>query len=612
VHFLFVANALLASGFWVHYVSSGFQASGLLDGYYVLQAQAILEGRLSISPGPLEMFYHDVSLYGGSYYFYWGMLPAALFVLFQTLCGATIAHYAVVWTLLFTLVYSCQLILALIIRVAENDPLKAAPIAQVWAMPLVWLFIFNPPFHNAHDWFFGRFIIYEQAIVFGLAPAMLALFLILRGLERRAARDLCAASFLLCVASWSRPTWGIIACLSIPLALWAVFRLKGNEARFGLVAAMWLGGAFLLLADLALINFIRFETVWDFGFIHANSQIYLFQRSIVSLFSAETRFWNFLYSGLHYYAPASLIQALGIEENASVFVEGISPSLFDSAPQFFLPIALSPIAFMKVRRVRAKLVAPFLVAGAAALYIAAFLCAVGILVVMRFFMESYIFLIIFLFTVALILCPLRWALGLTVAWLIIYVPHNAATFLNTTPELRLLEPGGLNSASLETRKNKKTFFMEPNPVWHRGSLSARKLSAARRYNVIGLRGVQGDLLGCDDILAAYIIPQPTASAEYGSVDVLHLKGVKAIRVNGSLAIFLDRRPVGLIPIRTDQMINISLKLENPLPREGPVQTLLAFYPANRTSLSPRPLFSPAFAFTEMSLGRKAPGSSGRY
>lgn len=606
---LFLLNGLLASGFWVSYVSSGFQSEGILDGYYVLQARALLEGRLSISPGPLDMFYHDVSLYGGSYYFYWGMLPAAMFAVFQRLCGATIAHYGVVWIFLFSLVYYYQIIVALIISCAGNDGHYENPTVQLWAMPLVWLFIFNPPFYNTDNWFFGRFVIYEQAIVFGLALVTPALFLILRGLTKRRPSDLCGASFLLCLATCSRASWGLLMCLSIPLALWGILRLKARirKGRFGGIGYLkWLLGTLSVGVGLAALNFARFGSPLDVGVVHQNAAAFVYQRSIVSLFSLETGLWDFICNALWYYGPTNWPQSLGVIAKSSTFVEGVPPGFFAFAPQFILPAVCAPIAFYKVWRGKQALVIPFLVTGGAALYITVFICAVGILVVMRFFVECYILLLLFLFVVALSSLP-RWcAIALTAASLGIYVPHNAASFIKITPQLRLLDPAAAGAAPLNSRQVNATFFLEPNPVWHQGSVSIQTLASGRLYNLIGLRGARDQLLAGEDILAAYIIPSTGAHTLAGASGVVRIKGLRAIGVDGSIAVFLDRRPVGRIPVTTDQSLDAEMILAVPLTNGGPLQVLLAFFPGNGTSLAPRPLFSPAFVFTEIALGRSGP------
>jgi len=77
VFFALFLSALIATFLWVYYLSQGFSQPGILDGFIDIQAYAIQKGQIAITPDYHHMFYHDVSLYKGNYYFYWGLLPSA-------------------------------------------------------------------------------------------------------------------------------------------------------------------------------------------------------------------------------------------------------------------------------------------------------------------------------------------------------------------------------------------------------------------------------------------------------------------------------------------------------------------------------------------------------
>ena len=187
----FLANALLVSLAWLYFVSHGFTANGIVDGVYEIQASMLGQGRLAIVPGPLERFYHDALMYWGQYYFYWGLLPSAVLLALTTVFGRFAGHYATVFGFLFLFVYFYQRIIARILACAsvnapggsEQSGLRAA--GTIAAITLTWLLIFVIPFPGELSWFFGRFAVYEQQVLFGLALAFPGLYLLVTGIEKK-------------------------------------------------------------------------------------------------------------------------------------------------------------------------------------------------------------------------------------------------------------------------------------------------------------------------------------------------------------------------------------------------------------------------------------------
>ena len=70
VFFALFLSALFATFMWVYYLSQGFSQPGILDAFIDIQAYALQNGHITITPDYHNIFYHDVSLYNGNYYFY--------------------------------------------------------------------------------------------------------------------------------------------------------------------------------------------------------------------------------------------------------------------------------------------------------------------------------------------------------------------------------------------------------------------------------------------------------------------------------------------------------------------------------------------------------------
>jgi hypothetical protein len=178
-------NALAATLIWLGYVSDGFSSQAILDGVYEIQAASLARGSLVITPGPLEVFYYDAIMYWGSYYFYWGLLPSAAFLALELSIGRIAAHYTIVFAAFFSIIFFLQLF---IVEILESSGVEDSP--SGWSLYggssiLTWLLLFVLPYPAERGWFFGRFVVYEQQILFGLAFALPGLYCAVKGIKEK-------------------------------------------------------------------------------------------------------------------------------------------------------------------------------------------------------------------------------------------------------------------------------------------------------------------------------------------------------------------------------------------------------------------------------------------
>lgn len=599
-------NSCAVTAFWLYYLSQGFQSSGILDGFYEIQAMALSRCSLAVTPGPLEFFYHDVCIYKGSYYFYWGLLPAYFYLCVSTVLGRLAAHYVCAAAFLFSLVYSWQLIIALVVRVASKDSDPESVVVRLTPAPLLWLFLFSLPFHEPGHWFYARFVIYEQAIVFGLAFAMPAVYFAILGFSERRSSYICVSALLLSLAAWTRGTWLAPACLAIVLAVYAVMRFRREPAStlMSLAERACLVCSVLLLLGLPALNYTRFDSPWDFGLVHQDSQLYVYQRGIARLFSLDTRWWTFVTNLLLYYGPMSWVTSVGLVEKSASVCEGVPPGFFASAPQFLVIAMLTPYAVYQMRKEKPKLIVPFLVVGIIALFLSIQVAAFGTMVIPRYFVECYFFVLICMFIILLSLFPRLYGVVVMFALLAIYIPFSVGSFAKVVPELRLLDPIPPTTESPNAKTANKVFFIERNVAWPQGSVSTQNGDSFRRYNLIGLRAAATQMLAGEDVATAYIIPSSEGPGDVESGGCVAIDGLHALATEGTVGVFIDARQVGQIPLRPGLSVDSELCFRNALGSEGPTHVMLAFFPGQQAALNPRPLCSPCFAFRKLRLQRR--------
>jgi hypothetical protein len=236
-------------------------------GYYNLQAEAFLTGRLSlpVTPKPELMALpnpydanankayrlHDASLYKGKYYLYFGPVPVlALFLPWRVITGSGIPeNLAIVVFLTAGYVFSCLLLL-LLLRAADvrsSQWLKAAAVAALGLCQAAPILLRRPE-------------IYEVAIASAFCFSMGGLYL----LALRIVRDDQApwtgilAGLFFGLAAGCRPQFSVVAIMVASVYGWHMRRARRDIALFA--APIVLCG--LLLAG---YNYARFDSPFEFG-----------------------------------------------------------------------------------------------------------------------------------------------------------------------------------------------------------------------------------------------------------------------------------------------------------------------------------------------------------
>ncbi len=578
---------------------------GLLDGFYELQARALSRLHLAIEPDPMHWFYYDVSLYNGQYYFYWGMLPALMFAGFVKVFGKVVSSYLVVSCFLFSFIYFFQRIIGSIVDNAVRDEESHKSWLKVSSLPLLWLFIFNLPFPaNKNTWFFGRFGIYEQQIIFGLAIIMPALFLLIKGIQKYNSSTLCLAVFLCSLAAWTRGSWFVLACLALPVFLFCSALADKDFFRQAVMqrAGLWLIAAAVLLIALLCLNFIRFDSFFDFGLRHQNPTNYDYLRAQNGIFSPATKLWNFAYNLLGYYGAPGLIKYLGLIKKSSSAAEFYPTSFFYFNPQFLPVLVLAPLGVYRAYKKSRELFLWMIGTGLTAVYITMLIAAVGNFVILRYFIEIYFFVLLFFFIVIVALIPYRFAILIMVLLLVVPLPGNIKAFATFTPELRLIAPDNncTNGPCEKGTPSQQEFFIERTVTWPRESVSIDKIDRFRIYNLIGIApGADGMLFG-EDVAATYIIPG-SAGLRDGTKSMLSIKSLTAVGCNGNARFYVDGHYIGNLVVSAKTAIDGQLFFDNKSLRQAPYQILIIFLPENNKSLPAHSSGRPVFRFKEISL-----------
>lgn len=604
MRYLFLLNSLAATFFWVYFLSHGFHAAGLLDGVYELQAQALAQFRLSIEPGPKEFFYFDSSLYNGQYYFYQGLLPAIIHAGFMKIFGRIISSYLVTAGFLFSFVYFFQRILGDIVESVSKD----SDSHQFWlkssTLPLLWLFLFNLPFpFNEMNWFFGRFSIYEQQIVFALAVIMPALFLLIRGLKTQNELMVCYSALLCSLAAWTRGSWFIFACIAIAAAfIYSAWHRNAN--LFGAPSrkvVLWLMASISLLCGLLVLNFFRFESLLDFGLKHQNPTSYAYLRTLTGAFSPATKFWNFIFNIFAYYGSADLVKDLALMGKSSSGWEYFPTSFFRYNPQFLPVLILAPWGLLQAYRKNRELFLLMVGIGLTAIYMNVFIAAVATFSILRFFVEFYYFVMLVFFMVIVVLVPFRFALPAIILLLCVHLPGNIEAFASFRPELRLVNPENMEVIVDENRhKMAQTPFMEKDPIWFKQTVSYSSRETFTEYNGIGAYPGSGEMILSRDMAALYIVPGRVTEGACSKTAVT-VKGLKSINVDGTVRFYLDGCYIGDLRLNMQTVTTDCLPVKDTLQREAPYQILMVFIPEGKKFFPPRPSRKTVFVFKEISL-----------
>jgi hypothetical protein len=605
MRYFYLLNSLAATFFWVYFLSDGFHAAGLLDAVYELQAQALAQFRLSIEPGPRDVFYFDVCLFNGKYYFYQGMLPAVLHACFMKLLGRVASSYLVTSGFLFCFIYFFQKIIG---DIVENT-LKSEDSPRFWlklgSLPLLWLFLFNLPFpYSEYNWFFRRFAIYEQQIIFALAVMMPAIFLLMRGLAAQNEQFVCIAVFLCSLAAWTRITWFVFAVIVI-IAVYFYSAWSRSGKLLSMASRkviLWQIASIIMLGGLLFLNFLRFDSFFEFGQKHLNPTAYIYLRTIIGAFSPATNFWDFAFNIFSYYGSPDLVRYLGLIGKSSSNWEYMPASYFYFNPQFLPIFVLVPLGLHKAFRKNRGLFLMMACIGLTAIYMNLLITAAGPVVILRYFIEFYYFVLLLFFLVVVVLIPYRFALPAIILLLCVPLPGNLGAFATFRPELRLVDPDkNLKMIVDETQhKSRSAPFIEKNAVWFKQTVSYSNRATFKKYNGIGVYPGSDELILSKDMAALYIVPG-RVTTDICAKGALIVKGLKSIGADGTVRFYIDGCHIGDLRVNMKTSAHGCLPVGKKLQREAPYQILMVFIPEDRKYLPPRVVKGPVLKFKAISL-----------
>ena len=240
--------------------------------YYNLLSDGFLSGHLhlNVTPDPnllalpnpydpatnLAFAQHDMSLYDGKYYLYWGPTPALLlFIPFRLLPLGDLPETLAVF--LFAFIGFCFSIACL--RALAQRFVPGAPRWMLAATAVALAFGNVLPFTLRRVW------IYEVAITAGFCLSFIALYLLITGLRDgvRLGR-LAAASLLIGLAVGARPTMIVWALGLVVVTAVLYHRTPDRRARRQVAGAL-LGPVVVIGFLLMLYNVLRFGSPVELG-----------------------------------------------------------------------------------------------------------------------------------------------------------------------------------------------------------------------------------------------------------------------------------------------------------------------------------------------------------
>ncbi len=511
------------------------------------------------------------------------------------------AHYLTVFLFLFSLVYFFQRIVKEVLDAATDEP-SSRPSLIVSCLLLTWVLLFAIPYPIEHGWFFGRFSMYEQQVLFGLALGFPGLYFLIRGFRKRSVTAVATGTLIFCLAAWTRVTWFPWAVLSLAgtavlLWSWGHGGDRGAASRFSLIA---LGAGFLLILGLVCLNEFRFGSLTDFGVRYQNPGHYLYFRNLKMFFSPITRVWNCVFNLMSYYAPPTMVENLGLGARSFAFCEGFPPSFYYFNPQFLLLIVLMPLGLYRVLKKGNEVIVPFVALAVSAAYLHLIVGFFGTFVILRYFVEFYYLTALVFLCIMLMLVRPTLAVLAIVAMVGLYVPGTVRNFVAGFPELRT---ANWSSAHEVTSGNGLTPFVEPKVAWPRGSYSAQNAPRTPQYAALGVRqGGPATVLGTD-IFAVYLVPADFREGTAGAT--LSVRGLRSLVGGGTARFFFEDRPVGSLTLEPDKTADFSIELPFTLPRPAPYQVMVVFLKDGSSYLPGRTTGRPVLEFREISL-RKSP------
>lgn len=608
----YALNALCATVAVVYFFSWGFAAKGLLDGFYEIQAHSLAQGHLHVVPGPLLAYYHDSSLYMGDCYFYWGYLPALVYLSVESVLGRTASHYLVVAAFVYCFLYFYQRIIGTIVDVAVRPQSGRMSLWRHSSAVLLWGFAFSLPFpREVPHWFFGTFYIYEQAILFGVALAMAACYLMIKGWERRSPVSICASTVLLSLAAWTRPSWFALAACSVPLAIGFAWKIAHGDSRSpGLKrAGVWLAVSLALLAGLLVLNYARFGSFTDFGIgCKMNSASDIALRRSSGFFSPQAQFWVFIFNICSYLGTPDMIPGLGLDARSFTYdttlpLRATSPSFFYFNPQFLAVVVILPLAFYRLISGKRALIPIAVIMGMAGIYVMLVDTIATPWVAMRYFVEAYYFIIPLSLVALVAVLPGRASITIMLILLAVHTPINIQRFMTTNPNLRLASVDDESRISVDLTCNRDTsldLYIVDNAVWIGPRLSYDEWSKVTPYNAMGIYEGPGGAILAADVAAVYLVRERPSGVQPVR-GLLEVKGLRTLKAKGELRLFVEGEMVGKIQLLPDRELRVAFSVSTKILEKGPIQVMMVFLPDGKRYLPEHVAASPPFQFREISL-----------
>ncbi|MCA1959476.1 MAG: hypothetical protein LDL33_01675 [Desulfomonile sp.] len=588
-------NAVIAALLWLAFVSHGFVAQGVLDSVYEIQAYSLARGSLAIVPGLDVLFHHDMMIHRGLSYFYQGLVPSILFMALKPVVGRVAASYAVVFAFFFTLIFFLQ---KLILDLMENTKRSAG--RSPWetclsAVVLTWLVLFVVAYPVERRWFFGRFIIYEQQIIFGLALALPSMYFAVQGIRERSTLPIAVSAFFLGLASATRPSWFVLAAVAVPAAtIWMYYSRRLREVP----PAAWvmIGTALMLAASPLALNYVRYGSPLDFGTSYQNPGDPEYLRVLKAVYSPETRAWNVVFNALAFYFPMPLTQYPSLFRNSLSLWAEYPPGLFYFNPQFIPMLILVPPAFVLGWKERSRILPALFVLAVIATYMNALLLVYAKAVLVRFFIEFYYpLMLLFVAGLAMFLRPAFVVLILALC-LAPYIPSTARGFATGKPMIMTVDPDA-NFADTSPRRTPQ--YLVKNPIWPVGWFSAAYADRMRLYNAMGVAAFSDGSLRAKDLFAVYVVPRPKRSS--GGPATLVIQGLQSLEHPGTVRFCIDDRFVGESRVDPFHTVDCAFSVPSIWLGQGPSQVLGVFYIEGTRFLPGREPKGPVVAFRELKL-----------
>ncbi len=607
VGFSLFVSALIAALIWIYYLSQGFHQPGLLDAFIDIQAYALQKGHIAITPDYRDMFYHDISLYQGNYYLYWGMLPSALHAFLSAFLGRTISSYFLVLLFLFLFVFFLQYIVFEIMHTASRTPSSQGFLIFATII-LSWMLIFNLPLPDGiyHDsWFFGHFVIYEQQIIFSMGLALPGLFYLIKGQKENQPTYLIIASCLFAAAASVRGTWFVFAVFVIPVILGKLITNKKTRSTLkGFHYTLMAVPAFLIAGQLAL-NFIRFGSIFDFGLKLQNPVFYSYLRIQNGLFSPMTQLANTAYKLLAYYTSPGLTLFYGLEEKSASWSECVPPYLLYNNPLLIILLPVAMFGIYRALKMSSNMRKITIILGITSVIINALIIFTGNIVTMRYFVECYYLTILFMLAGLLALLPVKVSFPILVLFLVIHLPANIKAFLETSPELRLVmieerKPDFVNYRSVTPARAP---FLYKNVHWHEGVVTAASRETFTRYNTLGMIPLRNGLISAEDVSVVYVKPQKLDGLAQNR-ELIEFIGVRSIGLPGRIRAYVEKKKVAEFSINPGEAQNYKAEIEYKHKYDGPRRILIYFFEENESYLPAKQRNQPAFLFEMIRLSHQ--------